>query len=1523
MQEEKTSHPRTPPCRWCPLVRRVARGLCLLLAVGVMLVGLAAVVLYGIILPRIDDFRPALAQLASRTMGRAVTIGRLEVTRYGWEPQIEMHDVALADGHGHPGLQIRSVEAVVSLPAALRRGFERLTVIAPRLEARRNADGSIEMAGNRLEEGRRGDSGPILGWLLSQPELSIRDGSVRWTDARRQVPPLELTAVQATLRNGRFTHHALTLSATPPQGWGQPIRLLSEWDHPLFRDRTLWRNWDGAAYADMPQLDVSQLRRYVDLGAGFDLRKGRGSVRLWGDFRHLRNSTLTVQLHLDEVDVVLGRRLPPLALRQLDSMASVQYDEPDAHTRTVRFATQQLDFTTYSNRRWPGGNVQLEVTNGTGSTDSSGRLQGANWDLGIIGELAGRLPLGDALLRALYRYRPGGTMQALEMGWSGNLNQPATWYARGKATQLQWSAQAGPYNRQHGRQDPGVPGVEGAAVDFYAGQAGGRMHIALHDGAVVLPGVFEEPRVPFDRFQAEVRWTVKPGGAIEARMPSVRFANADASGALAIGWHTRPLAPGEAPAARFPGFIDLSATLDRARADRVHRYLPLSLGEVARTYVRDAVRDGDIRHATVRVKGDLAQVPFAHQPPGAGIFRFEVPLHDAHYQFVPPSLQHAGDLPWPALTHLDGRLVIDRLQLRVVDATGRFSTAPDMRVRNLAAVIPDLSHGLTVGVSATMEGPLAQALHLATTSPLGGMSHHALDHATATGQTRVQLALGLPIHAMRHAVVRGEVALQGNDVRITPGSPLLAASHGTVAFTETGFLLREVRARMLGGESRIEGGMASTFAPGASHEVRFTAEGQLTAEGLYQDRSIALVSALAPHMRGTSRYRATLHFAQGMPELVIDSDLQGMALDLPVPLAKAAGARLPLHVENVLAHAGGTSSTPRQDRLAIRLGDVAAVHYLRDIAHGTPRVLRGTIAVGREAVQDPPPMPASGVQALLKVDTIDVSQWQRTIDTIAARMGARTDTNTDTQAGKAADKPADAAAGTRDGTSSAASASAASPAGATASGSAAGQGGSAADYLPTIVGIEARALMLADRRIDNLVAGGTREGQLWRITLDARQLSGYLEYLQPTGDNAGSLKARLDRLVIEPATVQDVRRIVQDTRDPERLPALDIDAAHVDVLGYRFDRITLLASNRAKAQEAGATLTDEGNVPVTAAWRIHDLVATTPHGRLQGSGLWGTPGGARAAAARTAQDGEEAQRKRVALRVRVETDDLGALLAHFGLPDLVSGGAGVVAGTVRWRGSPIAVDWNTVGGTMRLDVRHGSITRVDPGAARFIGLLSVNALARLGQMGSKGLAFDRVDGTLQARGGEVHSDDLEVTGPLADVQAVGDFQLPTQTMHVDLMARPRIDLGGAALVATALNPVVGLGSYVAQLVLSEQIRSATTQVMRVTGPWQSPQVQHLAGDEAHAVALRILSGHAHPQPVDRLWNWQPVTHPQTDAAVRSRSPAAGAAPSASAAASAAAASAAATGTVAPAPGTAAPASARAAASVPAPAASGT
>ena len=142
-------------------------------------------------------------------------------------------------------------------------------------------------------------------------------------------------------------------------------------------------------------------------------------------------------------------------------------------------------------------------------------------------------------------------------------------------------------------------------------------------------------------------------------------------------------------------------------------------------------------------------------------------------------------------------------------------------------------------------------------------------------------------------------------------------------------------------------------------------------------------------------------------------------------------------------------------------------------------------------------------------------------------------------------------------------------------------------------------------------------------------------------------------------------------------------------------------------------------------------------------------------------------------------------------------------------------------------------------------------------------------------------------------------------------------------MATALNPVVGLGSYVAQLVLSEQIRSATTQVMRVTGPWQSPQVQHLAGDEAHAVALRILSGHAHPQPVDRLWNWQPVTHPQTDAAVRSRNLAAGAAPPASAAASAAAASAAATGTVAPAPGTAAPASARAAASVPAPAASGT
>ena len=56
---------------------------------------------------------------------------------------------------------------------------------------------------------------------------------------------------------------------------------------------------------------------------------------------------------------------------------------------------------------------------------------------------------------------------------------------------------------------------------------------------------------------------------------------------------------------------------------------------------------------------------------------------------------------------------------------------------------------------------------------------------------------------------------------------------------------------------------------------------------------------------------------------------------------------------------------------------------------------------------------------------------------------------------------------------------------------------------------------------------------------------------------------------------------------------------------------------------------------------------------------------------------------------------------------------------------------------------------------------------------------------------------------------------------------PEINALSASLVATAINPLVGLSSFLAQMVLRGPLIAATTKELRVHGSWEDPQVTEL------------------------------------------------------------------------------------------------
>ncbi|MBC7918041.1 MAG: TIGR02099 family protein, partial [Rhodoferax sp.] len=197
----------------------VVRSSLWLLVIAWGTIGLLAVALHFLIVPRIGELRPWLEQQASRELGVSVRIGAIEARSNGLIPSFEIRDVVLLDAQGREALKVPSVLAALSARSLLSLGFEQLHVEGLVLEVRRALDGQIWVAGLALPQQQTSDSARA-DWLFEQTELAIRHGTLHWTDESRAEPTLTLTDVDLVLRNSR-RRHDMRLDATPPAAWGE------------------------------------------------------------------------------------------------------------------------------------------------------------------------------------------------------------------------------------------------------------------------------------------------------------------------------------------------------------------------------------------------------------------------------------------------------------------------------------------------------------------------------------------------------------------------------------------------------------------------------------------------------------------------------------------------------------------------------------------------------------------------------------------------------------------------------------------------------------------------------------------------------------------------------------------------------------------------------------------------------------------------------------------------------------------------------------------------------------------------------------------------------------------------------------------------------------------------------------------------------------------------------------------------------------------------------------------------------
>jgi uncharacterized protein YhdP len=352
-----------------------------------------------------------------------------------------------------------------------------------------------------------------------------------------------------------------------------------------------------------------------------------------------------------------------------------------------------------------------------------------------------------------------------------------------------------------------------------------------------------------------------------------------------------------------------------------------------------------------------------------------------------------------------------------------------------------------------------------------------------------------------------------------------------------------------------------------------------------------------------------------------------------------------------------------------------------------------------------------------------------------------------------------------------------------------------------------------------VVVGGSRDGRTWRANVSADELNGYVEYRQPQGLGAGRVHARLARLNIAAAAANQVEALLE--QQPGNIPALDIVVEDFELKGRKLGRLEIDAVNR-----GAATVARDGGV---REWRLNKLTLTTPDATFTASGNWAALNAQAPALPATPRMVLKAERRRTAMKFKLDIADAGELLSRFGMKDIVRRGRGTMEGNVAWLGSPLALDYPTLTGGFSVNVEAGQFLKADPGLAKLLGVLSLQSLPRrlaldFRDVFSDGFAFDFVRGDLAIDSGIAATNNLQMKGVNAAVLMEGKADIARETQDLKVVVVPEINAGTASLVATVINPALGLGTFLAQMFLRQPLIRANTQEFHLTGTWSDPKI---------------------------------------------------------------------------------------------------
>jgi uncharacterized protein (TIGR02099 family) len=344
-----------------------------------------------------------------------------------------------------------------------------------------------------------------------------------------------------------------------------------------------------------------------------------------------------------------------------------------------------------------------------------------------------------------------------------------------------------------------------------------------------------------------------------------------------------------------------------------------------------------------------------------------------------------------------------------------------------------------------------------------------------------------------------------------------------------------------------------------------------------------------------------------------------------------------------------------------------------------------------------------------------------------------------------------------------------------------------------------------------------RDGSRWSGKIESPRVAGEVQW---TWGGKGRLVGKFERLAIgDPTPGAAQVEPAPAKAQPADLPAIDVTAERFEFKEHWLGALDL------KAEPDG----DD--------WRIDKLDITNGHAQFHSSGRWRRTGA----------------EPITTLDLKLDTENLNALLGQFGYGDYLKRGTGKLEGRLVWPGYPYDFAVANLAGNFKVQAHKGQFAKIDPGAGKLLGLLSLQSLPQRATFDfrdvfSAGFAFERIEGDIKLARGVLLTDNFEIAGPSAFVGMSGEVSLPQETQALTLHIVPEVG-ESVAIAATLLGtPVLGLSTLVVSKLLNNPFGKVVAYEYRVTGSWDNPQVNRLSAPPPQIAAPPAPQAAANPQP---------------------------------------------------------------------------